>query len=49
MCVLAALGWKETDSDAETSRAYVGALLIVDGVTELRNIRKLLSAKDPKK
>ena len=27
-------------------RAYVGALMLVDGLHELRNIRKLLTAKE---
>jgi hypothetical protein len=47
--VLAALGREVHEEDGEHVRAYVGALLIVEAVQELKNIRKLLTApKDSK-
>jgi hypothetical protein len=42
--VLAALGHEEPEHDAEQARAYVGALLFIEGLQELRAIRKLLTA-----
>jgi len=43
-CLLAALHPAD-DSEAELERSYVGALLIVAGLRELTNIRKLLSSE----
>jgi hypothetical protein len=42
-CVLAALGRETRSTDAEQVRAFVGALLIVDIVNELRALRKALT------
>jgi hypothetical protein len=43
-CLLAALGTKEEDDDNEQhAHAYVGALLLAEGLIELRTIRKALT------
>lgn len=39
---------QETDTDERMARRYVGALLVLEGFRELRLIRGLLTAKDPK-
>jgi hypothetical protein len=41
--VLAALGRKASGFESEDARAYVGAMLLVEAVTELRIIRKALT------
>jgi hypothetical protein len=42
--VLAALGRTASEGESENARAYVGAMLFVEAIAELRNIRKLLTA-----
>lgn len=42
-CVLTALGREVYESESEEVRAYVGAMLLVEAVGELRNIRRLLT------
>jgi hypothetical protein len=44
-CLLAALG-TQPESDNETARAYVGALIMVEAADDLRVIRKLLTPKE---
>jgi hypothetical protein len=44
--VLAALGREDAPTDAQHVRAFVGALVIVEGLAELRTIRKMLTPKD---
>jgi hypothetical protein len=42
--LLAALGTKLDEEDlVSTARAYVGAIAILEAMTELRNIRKALT------
>ena len=43
-CVLALLARRPVESDEQQARIYTGALLIVDAISELRNIRRLLTA-----
>lgn len=47
-CLLAALGrdFDESVTDAEMVRAYVGAVLLANGLSELTRIRKLLTAPE---
>jgi hypothetical protein len=45
MCLLAALGHEPSESDNDEARAYAGALLLLEGLNELRNIRRSLSPK----
>jgi hypothetical protein len=40
------MGREESDDDADHVRAYVGAVLLAEGLAELKNIRKLLTAKE---
>jgi len=35
-----------SESDAESARAFAGAMLIAEAIVELRNIRTLLSPKE---
>jgi hypothetical protein len=42
--LLAALGREEPGTDAEYVRAFTGAVLLADGLQELKTIRKLLTA-----
>jgi hypothetical protein len=44
--MLAALGKEDARTDAQHARAYVGALLLVEAVRELRTIRKMLTPKE---
>jgi hypothetical protein len=37
------MGHEETDDDEHYTRAFAGALLLVDIVRELRNVRKALT------
>lgn len=41
--MLAAFGREDDRTDATEVRAYVGALLLLEGLEELRNIRRLLT------
>jgi hypothetical protein len=46
-CLLAVLGPEpEDDDDQAHARAYTGAVLLAQGLRELVNIRKLLTAKE---
>jgi hypothetical protein len=47
-CLLAALGQEGDDTQTEPAfiRSYTGALLLAEGLVELRNIRKLLTHKE---
>jgi len=42
------MGTEEPEHDAEHVRTYVGALLFVEALHELRAIRKLLTAPEKK-
>lgn len=48
-CLLAALGQSEPENEAETVRTYTGALLIVDALRELTDIRRLLTVPESDK
>lgn len=41
-CLLAALGRDEIENENEETRAYVGALLLLDGLDELKTLRKMV-------
>lgn len=41
-CLLTALGYEESEGDHEHARAYVGALMIIEFMQDLRIIRKAL-------
>jgi hypothetical protein len=42
MCLLEALGYRESDEVQPLARAYVGAMLLVDVSRELTLIRRIL-------
>lgn len=42
-CLLAALDNEPTGTDAHTVRAYAGAVLLAEGLQDLRRIRHLLT------
>jgi hypothetical protein len=42
MCLLEALGYRESDSTQPLARAHVGAMLLVDVSRELTIIRRIL-------
>ncbi len=40
---MAALGAEEQETEAEHVRAYVGAILLAEGLAELKSIRRALT------
>lgn len=43
-CLLAALGTEQQETDSELARAYVGAVLIAEGLHDIRAQRQMVQA-----